>query len=100
MANMFNGATAFNQPIGDWDVFSVTNIGGMFNGALHLIKRLEIGMCFQFRLCTICSTKPLHLIKQAIGNQYGMFLSAQHLIKRLVTGMLAISNEHCNHVFR
>ena len=33
MANMFSGSTSFNQPIGDWNVSSVTNMGGMFVNA-------------------------------------------------------------------
>ena len=30
---MFSVATAFNQPIGDWDVSNVTDMGNMFANA-------------------------------------------------------------------
>ena len=33
MIQMFSSATAFNQPIGDWDVSKVTYMGDMFRGA-------------------------------------------------------------------
>ena len=33
MESMFEGAEAFNQPIGNWDVGKVTNMGTMFDGA-------------------------------------------------------------------
>jgi surface protein len=33
LSDMFQGATAFNHPIGTWDTSNVTNMRGMFNGA-------------------------------------------------------------------
>jgi surface protein len=33
MQGMFNGATAFNQTIGDWDVSSLSNMGSLFRDA-------------------------------------------------------------------
>ena len=33
MGSMFENTEAFNQPIGNWDVSSVTNMSGMFYGA-------------------------------------------------------------------
>ena len=38
MNYMFNGAAAFNQPIGGWNVSSVTNMYMMFNGAAAFIQ--------------------------------------------------------------
>ena len=32
MEEMFFGAEAFNQPIGDWDVSNVSNMNRMFEG--------------------------------------------------------------------
>ena len=33
MSNMFSGATAFNQNIGEWNVSQVTDMSNMFDGA-------------------------------------------------------------------
>eukprot|EP01048_Picozoa_sp_COSAG05_P046551 COSAG05_NODE_27751_length_144_cov_49.600000_1_plen_42_part_01 len=33
MRELFEGCAAFNQPIGEWDVGQVTDMGGMFHGA-------------------------------------------------------------------
>ena len=33
MESMFEGASAFNQPIANWDVSNVTTIESMFEGA-------------------------------------------------------------------
>ena len=35
MNRMFNCSTDFNQPIGNWDVSSVTDMYGMFSDATH-----------------------------------------------------------------
>ena len=46
MSNMFNGASAFNQDIDDWDVRNVENMSSMFNGAAAFnqdINRTLIG---------------------------------------------------------
>jgi len=36
---MFDGAEAFNQPIGEWNTSNVTNMQAMFYGAKALRRR-------------------------------------------------------------
>ena len=36
MSDMFYGAVAFNQPLDNWNVGSVGNMSGMFNGAMAM----------------------------------------------------------------
>ena len=41
---MFSNTENFNQPIGNWDVSSVTDMSYMFNDANLLTNLLGIGM--------------------------------------------------------
>ena len=71
MKAMFNGATAFNQPIGDWNVSSVTNMGGMFRESPfnQPNRRLESP---QLRIWKDCSSWRLPLINRSgIGSRLG-----------------------------
>ena len=44
MESMFNGAAAFNQDIGDWDVSNVENMRLMFSNAACSTKISAYGM--------------------------------------------------------
>ena len=41
MANMFNRATSFNQPLNNWDVSKVTSMESMFWGATSFNQPLN-----------------------------------------------------------
>ena len=42
MSFMFNGATAFNRPINDWQVQKVEKMGAMFNNATSFQQPLNL----------------------------------------------------------
>lgn len=44
MSSMFHGATSFNQPIGNWNTTNVTNMVNMFGEPRHLINLSGIGI--------------------------------------------------------
>ena len=41
MGYMFGGAESFNQPLNNWDVSNVTDMGMMFNGATSFNQPLH-----------------------------------------------------------
>ena len=41
MSLMFQGTSAFNQNIGNWNTSSVADMGNMFNGAASFNQSLE-----------------------------------------------------------
>jgi surface protein len=44
MDNMFNGASAFNQPIGNWNTANVTNMHQMFSNASNFNSGCATGV--------------------------------------------------------
>ena len=71
VGHMFRGASAFNQPIGEWDLSSVSAIRSMFQGAIPLIRPLAIGMYPLFRFSIGYFLVRVLLINQLV---IGMFL--------------------------
>ena len=67
MGYMFQFASAFNQDISDWAVDSVTNMGGMFNGALAFNQTLRwcvdddvsLSSAFSYTPCASTSCRVL-----------------------------------------
>ena len=83
MSQMFDGATSFNQQIGDWEVGSVTNMTAMFQGATSFNQpisnwdvSLVTNMRFMFREANAFN-QPLGDWKvSSVINMNGMFRDA------------------------
>jgi surface protein len=65
MAYMFNGATAFNQNIGNWDTSKVVFMSSMFQGAVNFNQNLNswnltsiTNMSQMFKNCPSYSSNP------------------------------------------
>ena len=63
MYDMFNGASAFNQAIGDWNVSSVY-MSGMFKGASAFNQAIGDWNVSSVTNMEICSMEPVHLINR------------------------------------
>ncbi len=83
MGNMFNGATAFNQPIGNWNTANVTDMGSMFIDAAAFDQPIGTwntanvnNMSFMFYLATAFN-QPIGTWNTAnVTNMGGMFWDA------------------------
>ena len=63
MSQMFQNATAFNQPIGTWNTGAATSVSGMFSGCLLYTSKALLGnladiLAINFDCATINVHKP------------------------------------------
>ena len=92
MFSMFNGCSAFNQPLTDWVVNSVVNISGMFYGCSSFNQPLNtwrtpiaVDMSSMFRECSVFNQPLTDWVVDSVVNMSNMFRGCSSFNQPLTT---------------